>query len=277
MRVVEQGNFDISVDVSSNNEIGELARDFNIMITRIRELVQRNAFEQEEKRKSELLALQNQITPHFLYNTLDSIIWMAEAQQHEKVVRMVASLARLLRLSVSRGDELVSVRDEIQHIRSYLTIQKMRYADMLEFSIHLDDEIQNLLVPKVILQPLVENAIYHGIKNQEGGGHIRVEGRRDSESLILEVTDDGVGADPSRMAQILNSSGAGGSPVQTSGRTKVGVGNVHERVRLYFGPQYGLRFHTNELSWRGGTVVEVRLPVVTQNGDRSQSEKERRE
>lgn len=300
MRAVEQGNFDISVEVTGNNEIGELAKDFNIMIGRIKELVRRNAEEQEAKRKSELMALQNQITPHFLYNTLDSIIWMAEAKQHGEVVKMVAALARLLRLSISRGDELVSVRDEIQHIRNYLTIQKMRYKDMLDFSIDVDSSIKNLLVPKVILQPLVENAIYHGIKNKERGGLVAVRGWREGDDIVIQVADDGVGVDQSRMRQLLLDSGEieldtaprngrardGGvvsSALRIPGsetesvpdryrrlpksRAKVGVGNVHERIRLYFGQGYGLRFRNNDRSPEGGTVVEVRLPVVTQNGD----------
>jgi two-component system sensor histidine kinase YesM len=294
MRVVEQGNFDISVDVSGNNEIGELAKDFNIMIGRIKELVQRNAEEQEEKRKSELLALQNQITPHFLYNTLDSIIWMAEAKQYSQVVKMVASLARLLRLSISRGDELVSVRDEIQHIKNYLTIQKMRYTDMLDFTIDVDGSIQDLLVPKVILQPLVENAIYHGIKNKDGGGSVTVRGLRDGDDVLLEVSDDGVGADLAHMEEILaretgpptpsdtprSQRGAVAAVASASSqasaeqarhrsrrRARVGIANVHERIRLYFGNRYGLRFGANERSADGGTTVQVRLPVVSPDGD----------
>lgn len=286
MRAVEQGNFDISVDVSGNNEIGELAKDFNIMIARIKELVRRNAAEQEEKRKSELLALQNQITPHFLYNTLDSVIWMAEAKEHGQVVKMVAALARLLRLSISRGDELVSIRDEVEHIENYLTIQKMRYKDMLDFSIEVDAEIRTLFVPKVILQPLVENAIYHGIKNTEGGGWVTVGGYREEEDIVLVVRDDGVGVDPERMELVLQGASvtdrSARDPVTTEGgtasrrlpgrlgrlprrRTKVGVYNVHERIRLYFGDPYGLTFRSVEAE-AGGTIVEVRLPVVTGDG-----------
>lgn len=294
MRAVERGNFDISAEVSGNNEIGDLARDFNIMVTRIRELVRRNAEEQEEKRRSELLALQNQITPHFLYNTLDSIIWMAETREHAKVVKMVASLARLLRLSISRGDELVSIRDEITHIENYLTIQKMRYQDMLDFSIRVDETILPLLVPKVILQPLVENAIYHGVKNRIDGGRVSIGGERLGEEIVLYVTDDGVGADPLEMEAILSRPAhahpGGGARASTSQegekgpqrgaveqgpstavaalsrraggsrRPRVGVRNVHERIRLYFGEEYGLRFRVGDGGV--GTVVEVRLPVV---------------
>ncbi|MFW6216046.1 MAG: cache domain-containing sensor histidine kinase [Alkalispirochaetaceae bacterium] len=281
MRSVEGGNFDISADVSGNNEISELAKDFNIMVARIRELVRRNGEEQEEKRRSELMALQNQITPHFLYNTLDSIIWMAETREHGKVVKMVAALARLLRLSISRGDELVPIRDEITHIENYLTIQKMRYQDMLDFSVEVEEEILSLLVPKVILQPLVENAIYHGVKNNSGGGRVLVGGRRKGEQVVLYVEDDGVGANPDEMAAILEGTARNGTspdpptagPARGGGtataakrgtlHSRVGVRNVHERIKLYFGDQYGLRF----LSGSGGvgTVVELRVPIVREH------------
>ncbi|MFW5796489.1 MAG: histidine kinase [Alkalispirochaeta sp.] len=153
MRVVEQGNFDVTADITRRDEIGDLARDFNIMIARIKELVQTNAEEQEEKRKSELMALQNQITPHFLYNTLDSIVWMAEGGQNEEVVKMVSALARLLRLSISRGEEFVTIRDEIAHVGHYLTIQKMRYRDKLDFNITVDEEILGLYVPTRLDHP----------------------------------------------------------------------------------------------------------------------------
>lgn len=282
---VEQGNFDIQVDVGSSNEIGDLARDFSIMVAQIKELMRRNREEQELKRKSELMALQNQITPHFLYNTLDSVIWMAEAKQHENVVTTVSALARLLRLSVSRGDELITIHDEIEHISSYLTIQKLRYRDKLDFSIEVDETILDLRIPKVILQPLVENAIYHGIKNKEGVGSVRVTGNLDGDDVILSVHDDGVGMSEERMAGLLVPIGSREiaadqpppGPVRqpgTAGRggglrsrrasrgtdqrhSRVGVMNVHERIRLYFGDGYGLNYRSEN-----GTTVDIRLPIV---------------
>ncbi len=255
MRTVEQGDFDVTADISRNDEIGDLARDFNIMIARIKELVRRNAEEQEEKRKSELMALQNQITPHFLYNTLDSVIWMAEAKQHELVVGMVSALARLLRLSISRGEELVSIRDEIDHIGNYLTIQKMRYRDKLDYAIEVDGEILGLYVPKIILQPLVENAIYHGIKNRQDGGRVTVAGSISDGSVILAVRDDGIGMSSDQIDGILK------SKTSVRRRRRVGVRNVHERIQLYFGSRYGLRFFSEP---DRGTVVEIHLPVVEQ-------------
>lgn len=261
MKAVERGDFDISVDVTAKNEIGDLAKDFNIMIARIKELMRRNEEEHDQKRKSELLALQNQITPHFLYNTLDTIVWMAEGRQYEHVIETVAALARLLRLSVNKGEELISVRDEIEHIRSYLTIQKLRYQDRLDFEVGVEREILALQTPKVILQPLVENAIYHGIKNKESGGRVVVRGRRMNGSVILEVEDDGLGMEDELMGRVtrLRSSEEGGGK---SG-SRVGVRNVHERIQLYFGAEYGLRYRRNE---RNGVTVEVKLPVVGQEG-----------
>lgn len=274
VQAVEQGNFDIAVDVKSTNEIGDLARDFSIMVAQIKELMRRNAEEQELKRKSELMALQNQIAPHFLYNTLDSVIWMAESHQYRNVVTTVSALARLLRLSVSRGDELIAIRDEIEHIDSYLTIQKLRYRDTLDYEIEVDETILDLRIPKVILQPLVENAIYHGIKTKEGGGCVRVIGGLDGETVVLSVHDDGVGMSEERMSRLLVPAGPGGevepqrAPRSAGGhwgrsRRRVGVFNVHERIRLYFGEGYGLFYHTANGS---GTAVDVRLPIVRVDG-----------
>lgn len=266
MQSVERGDFDVAVNVTSNNEIGDLARDFQIMVGEIKELVRRNAEEHEAKRKSELLALQNQIAPHFLYNTLDSVIWMAEARQHDHVITTVAALARLLRLSISRGDELISIRDEVEHIQSYLTIQKLRYRDRLDFEVVVDPSILELRTPKVILQPLVENAIYHGIKNTEDGGTVRVHGRRTSDSVVLTVSDDGLGVDPGRLTALLEVPHGGdvpGAPMTAGSgggsRAKVGVRNVHQRIQLYFGSNYGLRFSGER---HQGLSVEVHLPAV---------------
>jgi len=265
MRAVERGDFEIAARVQSNNEIGELARDFNIMVARIKELVERNALQQEAKRKSELLVLQNQITPHFLYNTLDSIIWMAEGKQHDEVVRMVSALARLLRLSISRGDELVSVRDEMEHIRNYLTIQKIRYQDKLDYRIHVEPGVEHLPVPKVILQPLVENAIYHGIKNLEDGGCVTVSAQRYGDTLRLTVENDGAGMDALQIARLQErlvpeeKPTLSNSPHRSSSR--VGLSNVNERIKLFFGEDYGLSFSAGTA---GGVVVTLIIPLLPQ-------------
>ena len=229
MKEVQKGNFDIKVDIESSNEIGELSRTFHIMITKIKELMEQNMKEQELKRKSELKALQAQINPHFLYNTLDSIVWMAEAKNSEEVVLMTSALAKLFRLSISKGEEIIPVHNEIEHVRSYLIIQQMRYRDKLDFEIDTDPEIYHYKTLKIILQPLVENSIYHGIKNKGGIGIIKIKGKICNDKILLQVIDNGIGMGPEEIKNIFEKSGK--SP-RGSG---VGVKNVNERIKLYFG------------------------------------------
>ena len=165
MSRVQEGHFDgADVEIDSENEIGSLTKSFNVMTHRIQDLMEQNVKEQEAKRKSELKALQSQINPHFLYNTLDSIIWMAEGRKYEEVVLMTASLARLLRQSISNEDEVVPLAREVEYAKGYLTIQKMRYKDKLEFEINVEPSILNIPLIKLVLQPIIENAIYHGLK-----------------------------------------------------------------------------------------------------------------
>ncbi|MDQ8733208.1 sensor histidine kinase [Paenibacillus sp. LHD-38] len=255
MKEVEKGNFNIQVPVDRTKEIGRLARTFNLMVFQIRELMGQVVKEQEFKRKSELNALQAQINPHFLYNTLDSIIWMAEEKKSEEVVLMTSALARLFRASLSKGKELVSLRTEIEHIANYLTIQKMRYRDKLDFQIEVDPAILSYVTLKVTLQPLVENAIYHGIKNKYGTGTIRITGERYGEKILLHVADNGVGIDAETLERLL-------APVRSGGFREgkgVGMTNVHERLRLYFGHDYGL---TVESEPDAGTTVTVAIPLL---------------
>ncbi len=267
MSEVEKGNFDIQVPVDSTREIGMLARAFNLMVVRIRELMAQVVKEQEFKRKSELNALQAQINPHFLYNTLDSIVWMAENDKSAEVVRMTSALARLFRASISKGSELVPVRNEVEHISNYLTIQKMRYRDKLDFCIDVDDAIKGNLTLKVLLQPLVENAIYHGIKNKYGTGTIRITGEREGETIVLRVNDNGVGMDEETRKSLL-------SPATDAKQGKgVGLMNVHERIRLYFGKIYGLTIDSEPDE---GTTVTVKFPVLDKPaGSAESSGKER--
>lgn len=252
MKEVEKGNFDIQVPVNNTREIGRLARTFNIMVLRIKELMSQVVMEQEFKRKSEISALQAQINPHFLYNTLDSIVWMAEAKKSEEVVLMTSALARLFRSSISKGRELVSIQTEVEHITNYLTIQQMRYRDKLAFHIDVVPEILNNLTLKILLQPLVENAIYHGIKNNSGIGVITIRGREHQDEVIFHVIDNGVGMDEETIARILSKQAA-------SERRGMGVANVHERIQLYFGDKFGLRYES-ELDV--GTSVIIRIPKI---------------
>ena len=166
--------------------------------------MEQNVKEQEQKRKIELKALQSQINPHFLYNTLDSIIWMAEGKKNEEVVIMTASLARLLRQSISNEDELVTIGQEIEYVRSYLTIQKMRYKDKLEFEIKADPSITQVPIIRLVLQPLVENAIYHGLKYKDSKGLLTVHGYMKGENAVIDITDDGVGMDEETLKHIYD-------------------------------------------------------------------------
>lgn len=187
MKKAERGEFDIRVEIESTNEIGKLARTFNLMIMKIKELMSQIVMEQEMKRVSELKALQAQIKPHFLYNTLDSIIWMAETGKMEEVVEMTSSLSKLLRSTIGEGEELIPIARELEHIRHYLTIQNMRYRHKFTYSIEVDEDILECSILKLVLQPLVENAIYHGIKHNPEQGHILIRGKKSKTILPFRL------------------------------------------------------------------------------------------
>ena len=250
MKRVQQGDFSAAeLEVYSDNEIGSLTRSFNVMTHKIQDLMAQNIQEQEQKRKIELKALQSQINPHFLYNTLDSIIWMAEGKKNEEVVLMTASLARLLRQSISIENELVTIGQEIEYVRSYLTIQKMRYKDKLEFEINVDPRITHAQIIRLVLQPIVENAIYHGLKYKESKGMLKVHGYELGERIIIDITDDGVGMDEETLKHIYDKHKVN---YHSNG---VGVYNVQQRLVLYYGKEYGIIYHSEKGKGTTATVV----------------------
>lgn len=254
MKEAEKGKFEgIRVKEEGNNEIASLGKTFNIMIVRIRQLMEQNTYEQEQKRLSELKALQSQINPHFLYNTLDSIIWMAEGGKTKEVVLMTSSLARLLRQSISNEDELVSIKREVDYARSYLTIQKMRYQDKMEFEIHVEEEILEQQIIKLVLQPVVENAIYHGIKYKDGKGLIKITGVHRSGCINLTVYDNGKGMEPEVLEHIFDP--------KTGHKSKSGIGisNVQMRLQLYYGKEYGISYKSIPGE---GTAATIRIPFA---------------
>lgn len=255
MRRAEQGAFDTKVNITTEDEIGRLASVFNTMLSHIDELVEKNKEELENKRKSELKALQAQINPHFLYNTLDSIVWMAEMEKSQDVVEMTLALSNLFRSSISDQNELVPLETELKNIESYLTIQKYRYADKLNFKIDIPGELYGCLVIKLMLQPLVENAIYHGIKEKNGPGMVIISGFDAGADFILNVEDDGTGMTKEQIRSLLdaNSEPAAGSR-HSSG---IGVKNVDKRIKLYFGEEYGLTYSSEP---GRGTRVMILLP-----------------
>lgn len=252
MERVQEGDFSVSdIVVESQNEIGSLTKSFNVMTHRIQELMEQNIREQEAKRKSELKALQSQINPHFLYNTLDSIIWMAEGKKNEEVVLMTASLARLLRQSISNEDEVVSIGQEIEYARGYLTIQKMRYKDKMEFQIEVDPSILHIPLIKLVLQPVIENAIYHGLKYKESKGLLLVKGFMKNDNAVLQVIDNGVGMDEETLAHIYERHKVN---YQSNG---VGVYNVQKRLQLYYGNEYGITYESKKGE---GTTATITIP-----------------
>lgn len=251
MHKVEEGDFSIQSEIVLNNEIGHLSNTFNVMISKIKLLMQNAVSIEEEKRRSEIKALQAQINPHFLYNTLETIIWMSASGKNEEVVEVTSALARLFRTSISKGAHLVPLAVEVENINSYLTIQKMRYKDKLSFDVNIPSELAKLMTPKLILQPIVENAVYHGIKQSEHGGAITIGAELREGCLMITVEDEGVGMSAEQMEQLF-------VPKDNTDRG-IGVINVNNRIKLCFGQQYGLHYQSSPDQ---GTRVEICLPII---------------
>ena len=209
--------------------------------------------EQKQLRKAEFELLQAQINPHFLYNTLDAIVWSAEAGNQKQVVKMVGSLSEFFRSSLNKGKELVRVREELSHARSYLEIQQIRYQDILSYEIDVPEELFEYEIPKITVQPIVENALYHGIKNRRGGGKITITGQESESDYRLIVTDDGMGMDSERLNEITR----GLSDKAPEDAKIYGLYNVNERIRLFYGEEYGISI---ESEYDRGTTVTIRLP-----------------
>ena len=250
---------DLQTLITSDNvdEITELGMSFNIMIGKIKELLDSKIKEQENLKKAELRALQAQINPHFLYNTLDTIIWMAESKKTNQVVEIVSALSNFFRISLSKGMDWITIGEEVERIRSYLTIQKMRYQDILDFKIEVEEDIAENTILKLILQPLVENALYHGIKNKRQGGTISVRARRKGEDeVLLEVEDDGIGFTSEKLAQLRAELDDDSGDIKLE--SGFGIGNVNKRIRLYYGKPYGLSVQSE---YTTGTCVTLVIPA----------------
>lgn len=253
MKQVELGNFHIQTSIEEDNEINQLGQSFNVMVNEIKHLMDETVQTSEQKRKTELLLLQAQINPHFLYNTLDSIIWMAEQEKHEEVVDMTSALAKMFRASITRDQELVSIRVEIEHIRHYLFIQKMRYREQLDYVFDIPSDILQYKTVKILLQPFIENAIYHGIRSKTTPGIIYISAWQEQDDLLFEVRDNGLGMTAERLAQVNEGT------VATNTQHGIGIGNVNERIQLYFGATYGMSIHS---VLGEGTVVTIRVPAI---------------
>lgn len=253
--LVAKGNFDTRMEEESGDEISVLTASFNSMVGQIGNLVENIKIEQLNLRDTELRLLQEQINPHFLYNTLDTIIWLAEAGQNKQVVDMVTSLSQFFRTTLSEGRDHITIREEEVHIRSYLEIQQFRYRDILDYEINIPEQLYPYSIMKLTLQPLVENALYHGIKNKRGKGRIQISGRMEGKNIRLTVEDNGIGM---RTEEVCALNQKIRIPAEERAGS-FGLANVQERISLNYGEEYGLTFQSE---YGKGTVVTVLIPAV---------------
>lgn len=252
MSLVQAGDFaKANVDIVGDNEIASLSRSFNVMTEKIHTLMEQNIYEQKQKRKNEMRALQAQINPHFLYNTLDSIIWMSESGKNEEVVLMTSALSKLFRQSISNEKEQVPIYQEVEYVKNYLTIQKMRYKDKLDYHVDVSPDIMNVSIIKFALQPLVENAIYHGLKYKDTRGNLWVRGAKVDNKICVEIEDDGIGMEEEVLTHIFDEKKW---DIKSNG---VGVTNVQKRLKLYYGPEYGIEYYSSPGK---GTKAVVTIP-----------------
>ena len=242
--------------IGGSSEIRHLGHSVQKSYEQIEELMDEIIQQQNERRKSELDALQSQINPHFLYNTLESITWMVEAQENEAAVRMISELAKLLRVSLSRGKTIIPIKDELQHSRSYMNIQLARYKERFKTEFRIDKEIENYCIVKLVIQPILENAIYYGVGNmdEDDDGMIIVTGEKRDGDILITIEDNGMGMREDVLENILTDSSK--VPKHGSG---VGVINVHSRIRLMFGEEYGLFIESEPDE---GTKVTIRIPAI---------------
>ena len=256
VKELEAGREEVDIDVSGPYEIERLGHSIRSMVSTMRHLMDDIIEQEAQKRRSELDVLQSQINPHFLYNTLDSVVWMTENGRTDEAILMVTSLARFFRISLSRGSNIIPIADELEHARHYLTIQKMRYKNKFSAVIAAEDGVEGLYTIKLIVQPILENAIYHGMAYADGDGEITVRARRDGEDVVIEVADNGPGMPEEMVERLLDQSYAAAPGTKGSG---IGLRNVHQRIRLTFGEEYGLAIHSEP---DAGTTVCIRLPVL---------------
>ncbi|NLY91890.1 MAG: sensor histidine kinase [Firmicutes bacterium] len=253
MRQVEAGNLETRVEFTSSDEIGLMGQSFNKMVTQLKSLIHSITEKQERLKQAEIKALQAQINPHFLYNTLDTIKWLAKLKWYEELKVIVTELGKLLRNSISSNKEFITVRECMEFINNYLKIQKIRYGDRLRITFNINPVILDYHIPKLLLQPIVENAIIHGLENKIGVGNLEINGRQEDGELVFEVIDDGLGMEPGKVA-LLN------AKINWSSTSDcIGLQNVNRRIQLYYGPDYGLHLESQPGK---GTKATLRFPLL---------------
>ncbi len=250
---VARGDLSVRVETSEGIDISALGESLNTMIQEINDLLDQVRAEQVRLRKAQIRLLQAQINPHFLYNTLDTIVWLAESGDQKMVVSMVGSLSDFFRTSLNDGKDIITMEEELQHVRSYLQIQQVRYQDIMEYDIDIPSDVLKFSIPKITLQPLVENALYHGIKNKRGKGRISIIAKKSGDDFIITVEDNGKGMSEERLSEVC----AGIRDNKHIENDIYGIYNVNERIRMSFGDRYGLSF---ESVYEEGTKVTILLP-----------------
>lgn len=265
IRYLEEGDLEEShIYIGGSHEIRHLGVTIQMMIRRMKDLMERMVQEQEDKRKSELDALQSQINPHFLYNTLDSVVWMIESEQQREAISMIKALAKLFRISLSKGNSIITLKDELTHARNYLDIQKVRHRNKYNVTMEIDPAICDCITIKLIIQPILENAIYHGLEAMDGEGEISVHGYVREGDIYIDISDNGIGIPQETMESLLTDK----SRVRAKG-SGIGLWNVNQRIALYFKGDYGLSIRSEPDE---GTTVTIHLPMIHYEDYKSREE-----
>ncbi|WP_139904473.1 cache domain-containing sensor histidine kinase [Clostridium thermarum] len=255
MNLAKGGDLSVNIKDESKDEIGEVARNFNVMVYEIKNLMENVKSKERQKRDAEFKALQAQINPHFLSNTLNTVKWLANIQRAENIENLITSLIQLLHANMGKGETLVTVNDEIEYIKNYINIQEYRYFNKFVVNYDLEEKILNYRIPKFTLQPVVENALIHGIEPMEGQGVIVIKGYEYNGTVKISITDNGIGISEKKLATLLGK----GENVDKRRLSGIGINNVNERIKMYFGEQYGLTINSIEGLY---TTVEISFPIL---------------
>ena len=254
---IAEGDFTARVELPQVSELDGLTDNLNIMAVKIQALIAENIRKQQNLQKSEMKALQAQITPHFLYNTFDTIVWLAEEKKNDQVIDITRAFSNFFRISLNRGKDYLTVREEFEHVQSYLTIQKIRYRDILDYHIEYMPEMANCQILKLVLQPLIENALYHGIKNKRGRGFLSVKGWRENDRLCFSVEDNGIGMTEDKLENIMEQISGSADPEDLN--NVYGLYNVNKRLELYYDTSTKLKITSQ---YTQGTTVYFSVPEV---------------